>query len=120
MNIRELQEEIKKIVPESGLVKVEHTYINNICGEGWAAQLYRAKDADAESLDEVMFMVSSTTPEEMIEKVREMYAAWCPPDPSIEIDKLKKRLVELYALQGPIKPSPRSTARINFDERVAA
>lgn len=99
-DLKSIHSEIKSMVPEAGVVKIEHCYINNICGEYWRCQVYRATTIQDNELNEVMFMVGADTCAGLIEEVAKDYAKWTPPNHDAQIARLRAQLAELEGANG--------------------
>ena len=66
--LQEIHAELQLIVPEAKEIKVQHSYINNVCLEAWEAQFYDLTGG-------MLFMAHSTkTTELMFDEVRKLYA----------------------------------------------
>ena len=96
MDIKAVHEAIKELITEAGVVQVQHTYINNACGEHWSAAIYR-EAAEGSELDCCMFQAHlQPTSAAVFAEVRRLHANYDPEaHRAAEIAKLKRQLAQL-------------------------
>jgi len=86
---------IQQMIPEAGIIKVQHSYINNNCGESWESMVWEKAPEEC-ALDRNMFMTyGHANPESLMEAVKAEYIKWTPPDNSAKIAALKAELAKL-------------------------
>lgn len=102
MTIKEIHNAIKQIIPEAGCVQVQHTFIDNICGEHWSCLIYHKAATPEAELDNIMFMIhSKKSVDELLAEVAKAYDKCDPAGVKARrIIKLKHELEQL--LKGEI------------------